>query len=177
MPGFDAGAIIGRLEVLPVALPGMVLGLTDADARWKPAAEHWSVLEVCCHLLDEEREDFRVRLRSVLEDPSRRWKPLGLDGIADRRGYNQRDLRATVSAFVEERRESVSWLRSLISPLARVSWEAAYEHERFGAMHAGMLLASWAAHDALHMRQISKRLYELARRDSGGWGVRYAGEW
>jgi hypothetical protein len=40
-----------------------------------------------------------------------------------------------------------------------------------------MLLASWAAHDALHLRQIARRLHGLAARDAGPYGVAYAGEW
>ena len=42
---------------------------------------------------------------------------------------------------------------------------------------AGDLLAAWSAHDALHLRQISKRLYQIAQRDAGSYSVQYAGEW
>ena len=33
------------------------------------------------------------------------------------------------------------------------------------------------AHDYLHLRQISKRMYQLAERDAGDYSIRYAGEW
>jgi hypothetical protein len=36
-------------------------------------------------------------------------------------------------------------------------------------------MASWAAHDALHLRQIAKRLYELTARDAGRYSAGYAG--
>jgi hypothetical protein len=177
MGEFDPRAIIGRLEGTPDALSTLLAPLSDADVRWKPAPEHWSILEVCCHLLDEEREDFRVRLRSTLDDPARVWPPLDLERVAERRGYNTRHLKPTLDAFAAERRDSIAWLRSVLSTFANTDWSRAYDHNRFGPMHAGMLLASWAAHDALHLRQIARRLHELAQRDSGDWGVRYAGDW
>ena len=37
----------------------LVLGVTQAQAQVKPTPESWSILEVVCHLGDEEREDFR----------------------------------------------------------------------------------------------------------------------
>jgi hypothetical protein len=47
--------------------------LPQEEARWKPAQEKWCALEVTGHLRDEEREDFRTRLRSTLETPELPW--------------------------------------------------------------------------------------------------------
>ncbi len=177
MSEFKPELLMARLQGFPDALSALVAPVPDADVRWKPGPEHWSILEVCCHLLDEEREDFRVRLRSTLEDSTREWPPLRLERVAEVRQYNSRQLKPTLDAFADERRQSVAWLKSLLSPFAQTDWNKAFEHNRFGPMHAAMLLASWAAHDALHLRQIAKRLHNLAERDAGGWGVKYAGEW
>ncbi len=38
----------------------------DEQARWKPSPESWSMLEVVNHLYDEEKDDFRFRLDSLL---------------------------------------------------------------------------------------------------------------
>ncbi|MFO0827127.1 MAG: DinB family protein [Phycisphaerales bacterium] len=169
----DASRIIGRLANGATTLRAVASIATTDDARWKPAPEHWSILEICCHLLDEEREDFRVRIKSTLEDPTRAWPTLQLDQVAEKRGYAQRDLASTLDEFVRERAASVEWLRSLRSP----DWTAAYVHPKFGPLSAGMLLASWAAHDALHMRQIAKRLHGLAARDGAPYSIAYAGDW
>ena len=72
-----------------------------------------------------------------------------------------------------ERLRSVGWLRELRSP----DYSKAYVHPKFGSISAGQLLGSWAAHDALHLRQIAKRLHGLATRDASPHGVGYAGEW
>jgi hypothetical protein len=169
----DASALIRRLEPLPAALPGLVGGLTADEARWKPPSGAWSILEVVNHLADEEVLDFRARLRSTLESPAAQWPQIDPEGWAVQRGYNQRDLVESVSRLLSERSTSLVWLGSLRDP----DWSLAHAHPRFGPMSAGMLLASWAAHDALHIRQIAKRLYELAARDGEPHTVRYAGEW
>lgn len=166
----NAAAIIHRLEHYPATLVPLLISMPAEDYRWKPRAEDWSILEVCCHLLDEEKEDFRPRLRSTLEDPAREWPPLDLEKVAERRGYNGRELRQVLAMFVSERAESIIWLRGLKD----VDYSRAYAHSS-GRKISGMdLLGSWAAHDALHLRQIAKRLHGLAGRDGGDVG--YAGD-
>ncbi|MBK7403801.1 MAG: hypothetical protein IPJ41_04000 [Phycisphaerales bacterium] len=61
--------------------------------------------------------------------------------------------------------------------LAKVDWNRAYHHPKLGSLRAGDLLAAWAAHDALHLRQIAKRMHELASHDAPGFDAAYAGEW
>jgi hypothetical protein len=170
----DARALRDRLAAFPAVLRAAACCAAPADTRWKPAPVHWSILEACCHLLDEEREDFRPRIESTLRDPSAPWPRLELDGIAERRCYNEQDLAATLDAFTAARTANLAWLDAA---LADADFGKSYAHPKFGALHAGMLLASWAAHDALHLRQIARRLHGLAARDAGPYGVAYAGEW
>ncbi|MBX3317757.1 MAG: DinB family protein [Phycisphaeraceae bacterium] len=169
----NPGAMIERMARYPAVLRATATSVCADDARWKPGPEDWSILEVCCHMLDEEREDFRVRLRSTLEDAARAWAPLDLKDVATLRSYNAGDLGRTLDDFEKERADSVAWLRSLRG----VDWSIAYVHPKVGPVRAGELLASWAAHDALHLRQISRRLYQLAGRDAPGMSTVYAGEW
>ncbi len=58
----------------------LVDGVDDEQARWKPDAESWSILEVVNHLYDEEREDFRVRLDSMLHRPGENAPPIDPQG-------------------------------------------------------------------------------------------------
>lgn len=174
----DTGAIIRRLDSFPAALRAAVAGVTADEARWKPPhpkypAGAWSILEIVCHLGDEEVDDFRTRLSSTLRDPAAQWPAIDPEGWAVARRYNDRDLGESVVRFVAERKSSVDWLRSLSNP----DWTAAHQHPRFGPIRAGDLLVSWAAHDALHLRQIAKRFFELAGRDGPEYVTRYAGEW
>lgn len=170
---FMASALIERMESFGHALPAIVGKLSISDARWKPTPSDWSILEIVNHLADEEVEDFRLRLDLTLHQPKAPWPPIDPPKAAVERCYNERELGESVSRFVNERLESVRWLRMLFPP----DWAKTYDHPKLGAISAGELLASWAAHDALHLRQISRRLYDLTVRDSDGFSTRYAGEW
>lgn len=169
----NPGLLIHALDRFTTALPAVVAGVSADDARWKPADGAWSILEVVSHLLDEEVRDFRTRIRMTLQQPGEPWPAIDPEGWAVAERYNDRDLPAVTQQWAAERRASVAWLRSL----GDVDWSIAYQHPHFGSIHAGDLLASWAAHDALHLRQIAKRLYQIAGRDGGAYATVYAGEW
>jgi hypothetical protein len=155
------------------ALPALVGSVPDDQAKWKPADGSWSILEVVTHLADEEVEDFRTRVRMTLESPAESWPKIDPPGWAVERRYNEGNLPAALDRFVSERSASIAWLRGLAGP----DWSSAYEHPKFGPIHAGDLLAAWAAHDALHLRQIAKRMFQLAGEYAGEYKTIYAGEW
>ncbi len=173
MPAVDTTALIDRLERFAGIVPALAAGLSQRDAHWRPAEGGWSIVEIVAHLADEETDDFGKRLELTLRDPAAAWPPIDPEGWAVQRKYNDRELDAEVKRFVAARRESLRWLRGLKAP----DWSAAHQHPKIGAMRAGDLLAAWAAHDALHLRQIAKRLYQMTRRDAGDHEVAYAGTW
>ncbi len=135
--------IIDRLAENIAVFDSLLAKLPEQQVRWKPAPEKWSVLEVVNHLLDEEREDFRYRLRSVLENPRKVWPPISPEEWVLERGYAQRDYKSSVENFLLERGKSIRWLRGLSAP----NWQASYRHRRLGPMSAEMILANWLAHD------------------------------
>ncbi len=168
-----AERLIDRLDRFGAILPAVVADVPDEDARWKPPDGAWSILEIVMHLADEETEDFRRRVELTLRDPAAPWPPIDPDGWAVARRYNEGRLAAAVDRFTAARRESVAWLRTLSRP----DWSRAWVHPKAGPIRAGDVFAAWAAHDALHLRQIAKRLYELAGRDGGEFSTSYAGAW
>jgi hypothetical protein len=148
-------------------------GLSPEQARWKPDPDSWSALEVINHLYDEEREDFRVRLDIILHRPGEPWPPIDPGGNVSARRYNERDLSQSLEAYLAERRASLDWLAGL----GGANWDAAYE-TRWGVMRAGDMLASWAAHDLLHLRQLVELQYLYTREVSlQPYAVQYAGDW
>jgi hypothetical protein len=130
-------------------------------------------VEIVRHLLDEEIEDFRQRIRLTVESPAADWPANDPEGWAVERRYNEAPLMETAAKFTAERAASVRWLRERVS----TDWSLAHSHSQYGSFHAGDLLASWAAHDALHLRQIAMRLYQLTQRDAGKFSIDYAGQW
>ncbi len=167
--------MIARMAHTPAAIKAILKDIDSADARWKPTSGAWSILEIVNHLADEDRDDFRLRLMSTLDDPSRPWPKNDPEAWARERKYNTRDLDESLKRFAAERRKSLRFLAALQKP----KWKTAYIHPKIGPVTAGELMVSWQAHDALHIRQIAKRLFELAERDGAkdGFTTRYAGEW
>ncbi|HEY3244026.1 MAG TPA: DinB family protein [Phycisphaerae bacterium] len=169
----NSDALIRRLSGLPAALEPLLRSITPNEAEWKPPSGAWSILEIVNHLADEEVDDFRRRLDLTLLSPGEPWPPIDPEAWARERRYNERELRESAARFLTERRKSLAWLVGL----GDVDWTKAHRHPKFGPISAGTLLGSWVAHDALHLRQIAKRLYELSAVDAGPHPIEYAGAW
>lgn len=148
-------------------------GVSDEQARWKPDAESWSLLEVVNHLYDEEREDFRRRLDLTLHHPEQEWPPIDPQGWVVERAYNQRELGRSLESFLDERRASLSWLGSLVRP----DWALARQHPSGFTISAGDLLVSWVGHDFLHLRQLVELQRAYLARQAAPYTLDYAGEW
>src|SRR6476659_6658780 len=111
----DLNHIINRMRANAAAIAALARGIGDAQARWKPAADAWSLLEVVNHLYDEEREDFRTRIDYILHRPGEQAPPIDPEGWVTARAYNARDPGESLDAFLRERDASLEWLCSLQS--------------------------------------------------------------
>ena len=164
--------IFGELARNEQVFSHLLKGVDKEQYHWKSHPDKWCLLEIVCHLYDEEREDFRARLKHVLETPN---EPLpSIDPVAwvkDRK-YLQQDYEDRLKSFLEERTMSVAWLKSLTDP----AWYNAYRHPKFGAMTAKMFLTNWLAHDYLHIRQITRLKFEYLQQISAET-LGYAGTW
>ncbi|MBL8131765.1 MAG: DinB family protein [Anaerolineae bacterium] len=150
----------------------LAAGIGPDQARWKPDPESWSILEVINHLADEEHEDFRTRLKHILDQVEGLPPNIDPQGWVTARGYNQRDLSESLSRFLAAREESLAWLRTLGSP----DWTVRIETP-FGGLSAGDMLMAWLAHDLLHQRQLIELRYLYLRQNADPFHVGYAGDW
>jgi len=139
---------------------------------WNDDPKRWSLLEVVCHLNDEEKEDFRARVQSVLEDPKKELTHIDPQGWVKDRDYATQNYKKMRKVFLKERKRSVKWLRSLKD----AKWENSYKHPKLGDMSAELFLANWLAHDHLHIRQIIKLKYDFLKATSKQ-DLAYAGGW
>jgi hypothetical protein len=145
---------------------------SEEEFRWSQSEDKWCMLEIVCHLYDEEREDFRTRVRCVLEDPE--IPPPSFDPLkwVKERNYKGQDYKEMLNKFLNEREQSVLWLKSLNHP----NWTSTYHHPKFGPMTAYLFLVNWLAHDYLHIRQIIRLRYDYLKEKSG-IPLDYAGNW
>jgi hypothetical protein len=163
---------ITRFTANLTTIESIVAHVSDEQSRWKPAPEKWSILEVVNHLYDEEREDFRARLDLLLHHPGEPWPPADPSAWPVERKYNERELNESIERWVRERKASLAWLKEQSS----ADWSASYQHPR-GVLRAGDLLASWLAHDFLHIRQLARLQWEYLSHTAAPYETDYAGAW
>jgi DinB superfamily len=162
-----------RFEATPSTLSALLQAVPLELARWKPSVDSWSMLEVICHLADEERKDFRPRLQSLLfDDPAgSSITTINPPAWVLEGNYNARDLADSLSDFRAERDQSLEWLHSLPADLNLE--RTAPDRE----ISAGQVLYSWLAHDYLHLRQITRLHYDFLALKTQAYDIGYAGTW
>jgi uncharacterized damage-inducible protein DinB len=149
--------------------------LKDIDqeqAQLKPSRGSWSILEVVCHLYDEEREDFREHLDFILQRQHEMWHPISPFAWVKLRKYNERNFKTMQRKFFKEREKSLAWLKQL----KNADWNRTYT-SKFGSMRAGDMFASWVAHDNLHLRQLTELRRKHIERITQPYKIQYAGDW
>jgi len=139
---------------------------------WRPRPDKWCLLEIVCHLYDEEQLDFRFRTQWVLEQPGVSPPPFNpLDWVIDHK-YMKQDYNEVLIKFLNERERSITWLKELKKP----NWDNSYRHPKLGNVKATHYLDNWLAHDYLHIRQIIKQKFDYLTSQTNE-NLEYAGIW
>ncbi len=154
----------GRILALLSELP-------EGISTWSQSPEKWTALEILCHLVDSEIDDFRMRVQLTLEGGTV-LPPIDPQGWVKDRNYAEQNFMQKLQEFDLERRKSIDWLKSLENP----DWDACYEHPKYGPMSARLFLKNWLVHDYLHMRQIVKLQYDFLCASAEVY-MEYAGTW
>ena len=161
-----------ELENSTEMIRALLAGINQEEAQMKPDAESWSILEVICHLYDEEREDFREHLDFILHRQNEEWHEIDPEKWVLEREYNKQNLTEMQGKFFAERWKSLEWLQGLSS----ANWETTYTSQ-FGSMKAGEMFACWIAHDNLHVRQLTELRRNWIERITQPYDIEYAGDW
>lgn len=169
----DIKYIINQLAGNKAVFEHMLKSISNDQIFWRPAKDKWCFLEVACHLVDEEREDFKQRLSFTLYTPNEVWPTIDPQGWVESRKYIKQDYDTVVQSFLAERIYSIDWLHSLDN----VNWDSEHKHPFMGTFTAKQILANWLAHDLLHIRQINRMKYQYLREMTGNMNIDYAGIW
>ncbi|HCR70164.1 MAG TPA: DinB family protein [Anaerolineae bacterium] len=153
-------------------LGALLAGISQEEAQAKPSVGKWSILEVTCHLYDEEREDFREHLDFILHRQHEEWHPIAPTAWVKLRKYNQQNFNSMKKKFFKEREKSLAWLKSIKNS----DWNTKYK-SKWGTMTAGDMLSAWVAHDNLHIRQLVELRRFRIEKVTKPYKIRYAGEW
>ena len=150
----------------------LLSGITQAEAQVKPAPESWSILEVTCHLYEEEREDFREHLDFILHRQNEEYHAIDPQAWITERNYNQQDFLQMQGKFFAERQKSLAWLQEMSGS----DWDITYTSD-YGSLTAGEMFSCWVAHDNLHLRQLVELRRERIEKITNPYPIGYAGDW
>ncbi len=164
--------LFSELENSTKILASSLAGISQKEAQFKPSKKSWSILEVTCHLYDEEREDFREHLDFILHRQHESWHNIAPQAWVKLRKYNDQDFKMMKVKFFRERTKSLTCLKTLKNP----NWDMVYI-SKWGEMRAGDMFASWIAHDNLHIRQLTELRRIVIEQKTKPYKTRYAGEW
>ena len=164
--------IINQFEKNKILFENLLINKNEKEFLWRPLPEKWNLLEIVCHLIDEEREDFRARVKHTLENPLKEMPPINPEGWVLERAYKSKNYNEKVLEFLKERGNSITWLKTQVDS----NWDNAYLHSAFGEMSAKLFLANWLAHDYLHLRQILRYQYDYLKEQTN-IDLQYAGNW
>ncbi|MEM7530818.1 MAG: DinB family protein [Chloroflexota bacterium] len=168
----DTEHVLTQLASNAERISQLVNHVPESAHHWKPSPTEWSIVEVVNHLTDEERDDFRLRIDMVLHQPGVPLPPIDPEGWVVARAYNERALKPSLDKFLRERAYSIDWLRQRQNP----AWDNVSE-QPWGIITAGDFLASWLAHDFLHIRQLTEIHYQYTMMTMHPYQVMYAGQW
>lgn len=164
--------ILNQLENNKQVFENLLRYLPENKYLWRPKPEKWCLLEIVCHLLDEEIYDFRARVKHALKTPEKALATTDPEGWVKERNYVSKNYQETLKSFLKERDTSVQWLREQND----VDWSNTLSHPELGALSAELFLRNWLAHDYLHIRQILRYKFEFLK-SSSEIDLNYAGAW
>jgi len=164
--------IIEQLERNKTIFEDILKDENEPLILWKQTPEKWCLLEILCHLIDEECHDFRFRTKWCLEHANQTPPAIDPMGWVTKHDYIHQDYNTKLNQLLAEREQSIIWLRSLTN----VDWDLSFEHSKLGLLTAKHFLTNWLAHDYLHIKQILRLKYEFLKHSSGE-SLDYAGTW
>lgn len=150
------------LEATPAILRGLMTGINEEDARWKPAHDRFSIAEVLSHLSHSEGHCYRERLDRFLAEDRPEFEPDDAQMHLD--VYRNAEPEEDLAHFEDQRETNVELLRGL--PAETGDRKAL--HRTAGEITLSQMLHEWALHDIGHIRQIAELV--RARKYLGGAG-------
>lgn len=148
---------------MPDALRLRLVGLTEAELRFKPGTETFSVLENICHLRDIEVEGYARRLRSLLQEENPLLPDLDGSALARERRYNSQPLQPALDAFTASRRASLA----ILANVTPAQLERRGTFENVGVVSLTRLLELWVEHDQGHLKELDELLSILREPRTG----------
>src|SRR5512134_2254293 len=99
------------LRATPTILRGLMSEISGEDARWKPAADRFSIAEVLAHLSHSEGHCYRARVDRFLVEEMPELEPD--DAQMHLELYKNGDPEKDIGHFADQREANIALLRGL----------------------------------------------------------------
>ena len=154
------------LSRTPGVLDRMLRGLPDEMVRRNEGADTWSAFDVVGHLVHGEQTDWLERIGIIMKHGENKpFKPF--DRFAQLKENIGKSMDDLLTAFAELRARNLKELQNL--NLEDSDLDRRGTHPNLGPVTLRNLIATWAAHDYVHIAQISRVLGKFYARDIGPW--------
>jgi uncharacterized damage-inducible protein DinB len=130
-------------------IKGLIVEMSDAELRKRPAPRRWSVAEILAHLADSEVVT-GWRVRHILGSPGTSIQAFDQDAWAATGHYSERDASRSLAQFQALRDVNLELL-TYLTPEQRQHYGRHAERGRETIEHIVRMLAG---HDVNHTRQI-----------------------
>ena len=163
---FSLSEARGHLARAPQVLRSLVDGLPAAWLASNEGPDTWSPMQVVRHLIWCEIDDWIPRARMVLEHQDRMgFTPFDREGGESR--YGTWTIEALLDEFARLRADNLRTLDGFALDESKLALPG--QHPALGAVTLRQLLATWVAHDYVHVTQISRTLARQYREAVGPW--------
>ena len=153
----DFEALLVTLESTAALLSRAAASLSPAEARRRPAAGGFSLVENVWHLADLEREGYGVRIRRILAESNPALLNFDGERMARERAYQELDLDRGIVLFARARRQNLEAL----SRLSPSDWRRSGSQEGVGCVKLEDIPRMMVEHDRSHGLEIASLLTEI----------------
>ena len=138
------------LQATPGILRGLMIELTDEDARWKPSPDRFSIAEVLAHLSHSESHCYRMRVDRFMAETRPEFEPDDAQMYLEL--YRNANPQESFDHFEELRENNIELLRGIPA----LAGDRIALHKAYGEITLAQMLNEWALHDLAHIRQIAE---------------------
>ena len=146
--------LVDALRATPTVLDVLLHGYTQEQAQAvRDGDENWSVVELVCHLRDNE-ECVLERMRLMRDETDPFIAAYDQEQWARERHYAADNLREALAAFVRLRTSHIAELAAL----TLAEWERTGQHQERGRITISDQTLRIVCHDAIHAAQLARQL-------------------
>ena len=156
----------GILRRTPTVIRTLLQGLSEDWIRNNEGSETWSPFDIVGHLIHGERTDWIARTKIVLDE--------GMDGtfvpfdrFAQFEESEGKGIDQLLDEFEEIRTSNLQALDEL--DISEDQLDRTSNHPNLGVVSLRQLLSTWAAHDLVHLNQMTRVMAKQYKEESGPW--------